>query len=480
MEDSVKTLNAHQILILISFCLTATTGCVTQSKPVMATIQNPAAVAADGSLTDEKGSIGLSVVASIENGDVEEVFNSIDQLSLAFEPTDLLSQIAELPPGQFPEDKPEGGIEVGDVLDAINPDLVALIQSVSDEITTNVGLALTTISSEGFSKAKVSADLPIVINAKVLGGSWSFGVNWSGSAKSFVVADFIDFDPQQALNFLQNNYNGLPVTDPETYDLPGDIGITIDPAGQASFQVNNDSLLLTKATETTVVNAGYSRNIWSDDHGGLYLGVEANSYQMRLARVDLRLGDITDSDEIFDSIRNANFISDNGIDFDVGILWASENYQVGATVRNINEASFEFPGANESIYSDLDIIDFLRQDRIFTMERQLTLEGSLFSENRRWIINVAYDANEVPDQMGDDYQWATVSGGYVTDSWWLPGIRASYRQNLAGSKLAYVGVGATILKVVNVDVTSTLDTVNIDGHKLPQGLMASLGFQVNF
>ena len=102
----MKPITVLPIVILLSFCLTATTGCVTQSKPAMATIQNPAAAAADSALTGEKGGIGLSVVASIESGDVEEIFDSIDQLSLAFEPTDLLSQIGELPPGQFPEDKP--------------------------------------------------------------------------------------------------------------------------------------------------------------------------------------------------------------------------------------------------------------------------------------------------------------------------------------------------------------------------------------
>ncbi len=468
------------IVILLCSCLIATSGCVTQSKPLTATILNPATAAADSSLVGEKGGMGLSVFASVESGDVEEIFDSIDQLSLAFEPTDLLSQITELPPGQFPEIKPEGGIEVGDLIDAINPDLVALIQSVGDEITSYVEPVLNTIASEGYSKVLVSADLPITINAKALGGSWSMGVNWSGTAKSFVVADIIDFDPQQAIDFLQNAYNGLPVSGTETFDLPGDIGITIDPTGQASFQVNNDSLLLTKAAETTAFSVGYSRRVWPADRGGLYLGVEATSYQMSLSRVDLRLGDITDSDEIFDSIRNADFVSDNGFDFDVGLLWAANNYRFGAMVRNINEASFEFPAANEAVYSDLDIIDFLRQDRVYTMERQLTLEGSIFSGNRRWIINLAYDVNAVPDPMGDDYQWASVSGAYLTDSWWIPGIRASYRQNMAGTELSYVGVGVTLLKVVNVDVTSTLDTVIIEGHELPQGLMASIGFQLNF
>jgi len=470
------------IALLLFTCLFATAGCVTHSPTVMSTLGNPAAAAANSTRTGDHGDggVALTVFAGIENGNVEEIFDSIDQLAVAFEPTDLLAQIRDLPPGQFPELKLDGGLEFGDLIDAINPDLIALVRSVGEEITGNVEEALAVISREGYSKARISGDLPMVINAQGLGGTWTLGVNWTGTAKSFVVGDTIDFDPQEALAFLEDTYNGLPLNGTTTLDLPGDIGLTIDPTGQVSLQVNNDSLLLTKATATTGFGVGYGRQVLATEHGNLYLGVDANYYQVQLSRVDLRLGDITDSDEIFDTIRNAAFISEEGFGADLGFLWTGHNYQLGATMTNINEASFVFPAADESLYSDLDVIDFLRRDQVYTMERQLTLESSIFSSNRRWMINLEYDTNAVPDPMGDDYQWASVSAGYFTDSWWLPGIRASYRQNLAGTELSYVGVGVTVLKVVNFDVASTLDTVHIDGQSLPQGLMASLGFQVNF
>ena len=80
--------------------------------------------------------------------------------------------------------------------------------------------------------------------------------------------------------------------------------------------------------------------------------------------------------------------------------------------------------------------------------------------------------------MGDQFQWLTVSGGFTTDSWWLPGGRIGYRQNLAGTKLSYVGIGVTAFKFVNLDIASALDTVKIDGTTLPQGVMFSLGFQI--
>ena len=117
----MKPITVHPIVILLSFCLTATTGCVTQSKPVMATIQIPAAAAADSSLTGEKGGIGLSVVASIENGDVEEIFDSIDQLSLAFEPTDLLSKSPNCRLVSFPKTSPRVELRSGTLLTRLIP-----------------------------------------------------------------------------------------------------------------------------------------------------------------------------------------------------------------------------------------------------------------------------------------------------------------------------------------------------------------------
>jgi hypothetical protein len=82
--------------------------------------------------------------------------------------------------------------------------------------------------------------------------------------------------------------------------------------------------------------------------------------------------------------------------------------------------------------------------------------------------------------MGDKYQWLTLSAGFTTDSWWIPGGRIGYRENLAGTKLQYIGIGLTAFKIVNFDISSALHTVSIDGRTLPQGLMGSIGFQISW
>jgi hypothetical protein len=114
------------------------------------------------------------------------------------------------------------------------------------------------------------------------------------------------------------------------------------------------------------------------------------------------------------------------------------------------------------------------------MERQYRFESSIYTPNRRWNVNMGFDANAVPDPMGDEFQWLSVSGGYSTDSWWIPGIRVGYRKNLAGTELSYLGAGVTVFKILNIDVASSLDTVSISGTTLPRGLIVSLGFQINF
>ena len=41
-------------------------------------------------------------------------------------------------------------------------------------------------------------------------------------------------------------------------------------------------------------------------------------------------------------------------------------------------------------------------------------------------------------------------------------------------------MGLTAFDFLNFDISSAVDTVSINGNKLPQGLMISLGFQVSW
>jgi hypothetical protein len=59
-------------------------------------------------------------------------------------------------------------------------------------------------------------------------------------------------------------------------------------------------------------------------------------------------------------------------------------------------------------------------------------------------------------------------------------VRFGYRQNLAGTEKSYASLGMTMFKYFNFDIASALNVTNIDGRRLPEGLMLSMGFQVNW
>ena len=145
-----------------------------------------------------------------------------------------------------------------------------------------------------------------------------------------------------------------------------------------------------------------------------------------------------------------------------------------------NEPGFEFPDIDIDPFTNESIIRQIEQGRTYTMERQLKLEATLFGREQKWSWHLGLDANAARDPVGDEFQWFTLSGGFDTGSRWFPNVRLGYRQNLAGTEKAYASLGMTMFKYVNVDIASALNTTKIDGRKLPEGLMFSLGFEVSW
>lgn len=270
--------------------------------------------------------------------------------------------------------------------------------------------------------------------------------------------------------------------DPLTeFELGDGLSLVVDPgSGEYRLRFFNDSLLLTKAAKIFEFSAGYSRLAFGNDRGKLYWGIKAKAYRVGLAQVDTRFGDLSDSEALFDDIKDAEFNYDNALSLDVGAVWVGKNYTVGASVNDLFEPDFDFPAIDFTRYRDQQVLRQLRKERVYQMDRQVRLQAGYFSEKGRWTVNMGLDANDIQDPMGDEYQWFTVSAGYNTQKWWLPGARIGYRENLSGTGLKYISAGITLFKYVDLDIAATLDSVDIDGKSLPRGANLSLGFEIVF
>ncbi len=431
-----------------------TYGDVSNSQSIMSDITNPAASAVQLERDGAQVQFGLisNIGLGIEYGQVDNIFNVIDEKAQAYS-----SGLAVTVPT----------LTGNPVADA------AAIQNAIDVPVADLNGVLATVAADGYGKVFGSMNLPlmpVVVGNDFLGGALVFDASASVISKANEIHDNIDIDYSTVVSQLTTWDGVSPIN-------LGEVSLDIN---AQTVTVNNDTTLQTRAAGIGELALGYSRQLMKREQGGLFGGLRAKYYKVGLAQTATRLGNLSDAEQLFQDIRDAEFNYDSRFGLDLGVLWVSENYRLGATVMNLNSPKFTFPGLDVSAYSNGAIARLLGQDYVYTMEAQLKLEAALFSTNRRWALNAGLDANAVPDPFGDDYQWATLSAAYLTDSWWIPGARVGYRGNLAGEKMNYVTLGATLFKAFNIDLAMALNDVTIDGTTVPRGAMLNMGLALSF
>jgi len=454
-----------------------TYGAVSTEASVLGTIYNPASGALVASRLDsDKKVVGeLAMGGDLEYGDVEDLFDLIDSLSDSLSDSDAGSG-----GGDGGNGSAGGGSDLGNIIDINDPQLADLIDRVGVEAQ-RLGTVLAIVASEGYARANIDGKASLILNSNIAGGTLSFDYISNITSGLVGVVDDVEFDSSQALNALEAAYNLADGDLPTRFDLTGGVFLSVDPSsGATSVEFENDSLLLTRSARVQEFSLGYSQQAGKFESGNLYWGVAPKVIVAGLSNVAVRIGDITDSEKIFDDIRDAEFTNDTAFGMNAGVVWNAENYSVGATVQDLIEADFDFPSIDTSDYTNENIISGLNRIETYKLERQLKLEGNYTSDSRRWSFNGVVDANAIHDVIGFEYQWLSLSGGYHSGNWIVPDVRVGFHQNLVGSELSYMAAGVTLLKFINLDVSSTLDSVDLDGTSVPRGLDISLSFNYGF
>ena len=227
-----------------------TLGDVTHGNRLQSASSNPAAAAADRARAGGKPVRGtvISGAAGLEYGNVQNLFDLYNDLTQAYAPSDPGTGGG---PGQDPDDKPDDGINIGDIIDELDPQVQEALEAVAREIATQAALLLL-IREEGYGKAWLAADAPFVFDKQVLGGTWTFGVNWSGSSKAFGITEPIQFDSDVARQAIDDWINTLPIDRPGSLFISDDVVLTPQPAANTVFlAITNDSSLVSKSAQTT-------------------------------------------------------------------------------------------------------------------------------------------------------------------------------------------------------------------------------------
>ena len=260
--------------------------------------------------------------------------------------------------------------------------------------------------------------------------------------------------------------------------------------------VSNTSMYAKVATDLNI-GLGYSQKIWQpeSESGVLVGGIKANFHQLSLGQaLSVLSDDSEDASDVFSDTITDDAESATGVGLDLGLIWYSDIYHAGITIANINEPEFDYNAVGTNCSSKTGsaltscnaAADFISAGKLsatstYTMETQTTLDFSVSTPAKQVSLGLSYDVNPVEDAVGDEYQWAVASVSYYGDSHFLPGLRAGFRQNMAGTELSYATAGLTLLKRLNLDVAIALDTVtDEDGDEIPRSGYISLGYDTAF
>lgn len=267
------------------------------------------------------------------------------------------------------------------------------------------------------------------------------------------------------------------------------------------FSVTSASAFDFKIAQVNQLSLGFSADVTDGTalkaltpSGRLDAGVRMSIYQARLYR---QLAAIVDADGNGNTIeissdrtyqRNATALG-----LDLGLMWNDTNYQLGASLYNLNRPHLDYPSpaedsnlANRNAAQQLAASGQISLDDRVELKPHLVLEGSLFSSDRRWMLQGSYALNRTTDFVGDPHRRFTVSTSFNAerfDSGWLdylvPSVRVGYQRDMVGSKLSTVGLGLS-WGVLNVDLTRSTQKTEADGSSVPRAAGVSISLAEKF
>ncbi|WP_417528193.1 conjugal transfer protein TraF [Marinomonas shanghaiensis] len=262
----------------------------------------------------------------------------------------------------------------------------------------------------------------------------------------------------------------------------------LDGVDVSGADVESDTSVYMKRASDYHFSVGYSEMVSRSETSALIVGGRLNFHRLAL---DQKLTVLTEDDD--SSVSYSDFFLSrdsvsSGVSLDLGLILAARNFQLGASIANVNEPEFDYKGlesnctglvgadkasceaalrfAGEGVFS-------LKET--YKMEAQMTVDAAIKSKDQHFSLAGSYDVNAISDPLGDEYQWATVSLSYFSDNWVLPGMRIGYRKNLVGSELNYYTAGLTFYRRLDVDVAYAPE--NDEGNS---GAFVSVGYSFVF
>ena len=313
------------------------------------------------------------------------------------------------------------------------------------------------------------------------------------------VETYDETDPEADLNKLADDLVSIGLSSADVQvirDIADDYGNNIYTDDlEAEAELTTKSSFDFKTAALAQLSINYAHNLTSAFrldplHGELEIGTRLNYFQARMYRSFVSFEDMAEDDDDDDAFDKAvdDFTdyenSASAMGLDIGLLWHARNYQVGATLYNINEPRFDYPDLNDFLEDRaLDAAQSLAAAGKVTMaesaklRRHAVLEAAVFNSSRNLMLNTWYTVGKASNLVNDEFQNVGVSAGYYTQSWLIPGVRLGYNKNLTGTELDIVSLGVTLFGIFNLDLAASTQTSSFDDDEAPRYIAFSFGFE---
>lgn len=273
--------------------------------------------------------------------------------------------------------------------------------------------------------------------------------------------------------------------------------------GPLTFDQNDgfltESSLYLKSAVQTHFSVVYSqpvfdyKNQWLD--GELIAGAKFKGYRLALSKQVIPFESF-ENDDVSDVISDQydqNQQTSTTLGVDVGVLWDGGRYQLGLTIANLIEPTFDYGAVGDNCQQSIGTDNFdscataanfvrrgrLNGEEVHRMQAVTTIDAS-YAIKRNWFIAGSFDLADYNDAVGDELQWVSVATSYMPNWRVVPGVRVGYRENLAGQQLSQVTFGTTLFGFFNFDVLYGLDKIDVDDSSVPRSLALNIGFEQKF
>jgi F plasmid transfer operon, TraF, protein len=179
--------------------------------------------------------------------------------------------------------------------------------------------------------------------------------------------------------------------------------------------------------------------------------------------------------------------SSSSLGVDLGIMNTHETFQLGLTGYNLNSPKFNFPDLAGAAAVAQQGAGQLSLSDTSQMKAHWVAEGSLFNEDRSWVVQASQALNATTTLVGEERQYSTLSGGYYPKfesgvaNFFTPTLRMGLRKNNVGSKLTTTSFGLSLFRGLNVDYWRSIQKTSYEtGQTVPRTMGVSIGLTSSF